>query len=56
MGYHNPGLCFLWEDAVLLAGMQAMQDHEKTFNRGLGWVAKICTVDAEGVKPAKTGI
>ena len=28
----------------------------KTFNRGLGWVGEICTVDAEGVKPAKTGI
>ena len=25
-------------------------------NRGLGWVGEICTADAEGVKPAKTGI
>ena len=38
------------------AGMQAMQDREKNFNRGLGWAGEICTVDAEGVKPAKTGI
>ena len=30
------------------AGMQAMQDHEKNFNRGLGWVGEICAVDAEG--------